>query len=65
MEKHFASLKLLDSDTNWKITEDVNYSQTPSSQRISIKQMYQSETQPNLIRQYSFDHIFNEHVTAR
>ncbi|XP_050591096.1 uncharacterized protein LOC126922517 isoform X1 [Bombus affinis] len=65
MEKHFASLRLLDSDTDWKITEDVNYSQTPSSQRISIKQIYQSEIQPNLIRQYSCDHIFNEHVTTR
>lgn len=66
MEKKFASLKLLDSDTdNWKITETINYSETPSSQRICVDQICQRETQPNLVRQYNCEQIFNEHAIAR
>ncbi|KOX78449.1 hypothetical protein WN51_07856 [Melipona quadrifasciata] len=66
MEKKFASLKLLDSDTDdWKITETINYSQTPSSQRICVNQTCQREIQPNLVRQHSCEQIFNEHAIAR
>ncbi|XP_071878018.1 uncharacterized protein [Bombus fervidus] len=63
MEKRFASLKLLQSDPNWK-TMDVSYSLTPSSQRVSIKQICVSETQPKLVRQFSYDPFSNEDVTA-
>lgn len=64
MEKHFASLKLLDSDTDWKVAETINYSQTPSSHRICVNQISQRETQSNLVRR-SCEQIFNEHVPAR
>ncbi|KAF3427160.1 hypothetical protein E2986_03498 [Frieseomelitta varia] len=65
MEKHFASLKLLDSDSDWEITETINYSQTPSSRRICVNQICQRETQPNLVRQYNCEQIFAERATAR
>ncbi|CAD1478029.1 unnamed protein product, partial [Heterotrigona itama] len=65
MEKHFASLKLFDSDTDWEIAETINYSQTPSSHQICVKQICERETQPNLVKQYSCEQIFNEHTTAR
>ncbi|XP_060833102.1 uncharacterized protein LOC132916791 [Bombus pascuorum] len=63
MEKHFASLKLSQSDPNLKAM-DITYSLTPSSQRVSIKQIYLSETQPKLVRQSSYDPFSDEDVTA-
>lgn len=57
MEKHFAALKLLDSDADWNLTETVNYSKTQSSQRLQVKQTFKSGIHPNLVRQFSYEQI--------
>ncbi|CAK9798255.1 hypothetical protein ANTQUA_LOCUS1564, partial [Anthophora quadrimaculata] len=64
MEKHFASLKLLDSDTDWKLTETVSYSKLPSSHGMAVKQIYQSNGKFNLVRQYSCGQIFDGRANA-
>ncbi|KOC61503.1 hypothetical protein WH47_05107 [Habropoda laboriosa] len=65
MEKHFASLKLLDTDTDWKLTEAVSYSNLPSSHRMAVKQIYQSDSKFNLVRQYSCEESFDQDANAR
>nr|XP_012151904.1 PREDICTED: uncharacterized protein LOC100879655 [Megachile rotundata]XP_012151905.1 PREDICTED: uncharacterized protein LOC100879655 [Megachile rotundata] len=65
MEKHFAALKLLDSDNDSKLTRTFSYSELPSSQRIYIKQSYYSENSPNLVRQYSYEQIFDKTSNIR
>ncbi|OAD59598.1 hypothetical protein WN48_08706 [Eufriesea mexicana] len=65
MEKHFAALKLLDCNKDWKLTKVLNYSETPSSHEICVTQIYQSKTQTDLIRQSSYEKIFDEHANTR
>lgn len=65
MEKHFAALKLFDSDSDKILTEALNYSETPSSSRICLNQIYRSKSQSNLVRQYSYEQISNENITSK
>ncbi|XP_017887873.1 uncharacterized protein LOC108629616 [Ceratina calcarata] len=65
MEKDFAALKLLDSDADWNLTETVDYSKTPSSQRLHIRQTLESEKQFNLVRQFSYEQILDRNESIR
>lgn len=65
MEKHFAALKLLDSDNDSKLTRTFSYSELPSSQRIYVKHSYYGENSSNLVRQYSYEQIFDKTLNIR
>ncbi|XP_054013571.1 uncharacterized protein LOC128895200 [Hylaeus anthracinus] len=64
MEEHFATLKLLDSDNDCKLTRAFSYSELPSSQRISLKQSY-SGNPSGLVRQYSCEQIFDKTANTK
>lgn len=65
MEKHFATLKLLDSDTDCKLTEAYSYAELPYSRGLHVKHMYRSKSQSNLVRQYSCENFFSDDTDAR
>lgn len=64
MEEHFATLKLLDSDTDCKLTRAFSYSELPSSHRVCMTQSY-SGNPSGLIRQYSCEQIFDHTGNTR
>ncbi|XP_076649803.1 uncharacterized protein LOC143357297 [Halictus rubicundus] len=65
MEDHFATLKLLDSDTDTRLTRAFSFSELPSSRRLHLAQSYQSENAPGLVRQYSCEQIFDHNAITR
>ncbi|XP_076764383.1 uncharacterized protein LOC143431495 [Xylocopa sonorina] len=65
MEEHFATLKLVDSDADWKLTEAHSYSKTPRSYQISVKEMFEFKTDSNLVRQNSFEQTFYAHTKEK
>lgn len=65
MEEHFASLRLLDSDSDNKLTRAFSYSELPSSQRLCLAQSYHSGNSHGLVRQYSCEQIFDQTSNAR
>ncbi|XP_031840443.2 uncharacterized protein LOC116430436 [Nomia melanderi] len=65
MEEHFASLRLLDSDNDNKLTRAFSYSELPSSQRVCLAQTYHSGNSLGLVRQYSCEQIFDQTAKAR
>ncbi|XP_043248121.1 uncharacterized protein LOC122394966 [Colletes gigas] len=64
MEEHFATLKLLDSDTDCKLTKAVSYSELPSSRRVHVEKSY-FKNPSDLIRQYSCEQIFYKNANTR
>ncbi|XP_076286965.1 uncharacterized protein LOC143212243 [Lasioglossum baleicum] len=65
MEDHFATLKLLDSDSDTKLTRAFSFSELPSSRRLHLAQSYQSGNAPGLVRQYSCEQIFDHDAITR
>lgn len=60
MEKHFATLKLLDDESEHKLTRTTIFSDLPSTRsRILIEQRFQHPNSPSLLRQYSCEQIVN------
>ncbi|XP_015176182.1 PREDICTED: uncharacterized protein LOC107066242 isoform X2 [Polistes dominula] len=58
MEKHFAALKILDDETENKLTRTASFSDLPStSKKILIEEYYQTLGSPSLVRQYSCEQI--------
>lgn len=65
MEKHFASLKLLDSDSDQMLTRSYSHSDLLSPGKIYLQQSYRSENPAGLVRQYSCEQIFDEATKTR
>lgn len=65
MEEHFASLKLLDSENDNKLTRALSYSELPSPQRVCLAQSHHSRNSFGLVRQYSCEQIFDRTARAR
>ncbi|KZC08377.1 PREDICTED: uncharacterized protein LOC107186475 [Dufourea novaeangliae] len=65
MEEHFATLRLLDSDTDNKLTKAFSYSELPSSQQLCMQQSYHSGNPSGLVRQYSCEQIFDATANTR
>ncbi|XP_076243012.1 uncharacterized protein LOC143184566 [Calliopsis andreniformis] len=65
MEKHFASLKLLDSDNDRTLTRAHSHLDLPSAAQIYGHQTHYYENPFGLVRQYSCEQIFNDITKTR
>ncbi|XP_076681989.1 uncharacterized protein LOC143376052 [Andrena cerasifolii] len=65
MENHFATLKLVDPDSDRTLTRAFSYSELPFTRQIRMQQSYQSGNPTGLVRQYSCEQIYDEAAKTR